>query len=89
MKATAGRPPGVESMLQLWNRNLAGDNRSSVTEAVINDVVHQSDINDRFLPYVKELRTYIPPPRSIVPMLRSGAITQAEFDSLKAKALAA
>lgn len=75
MKATAGRPPGIEQMLHLWNRGVA-------TEADVDAAVRQSDINDTYLPFVKELRKYFPPPRSIVPMLRANAITEAQARTL-------
>lgn len=75
MKATAGRPPGLEQMLHLWNRQVA-------TETDVDDAVRQSDINDHYLPFVKELRKYFPPPRSVVPMLRSGSITEAQARTL-------
>lgn len=72
MLATAGRPPGTEQMLHLWNRGVA-------TEADVDAAVRQSDINDHYLPFVKELKHYYPPPRSLVPMLRSKAITETQF----------
>jgi len=75
---TAGRPPGAEQMLSLWNR---GD----ATEADVDAAIAQSDIAPHFAPFVKQLRVYIPPPRSIVPMLRSGAITEAYAQTLFAE----
>jgi hypothetical protein len=75
LHATAGRPPGIEQMLHLWNRD----------EATIDDVtaaVLQSDINNTYLPFILKLREYHPPPRSIVPMLRNGAITEARARTL-------
>jgi hypothetical protein len=75
---TAGRPIGIEQMLHLWNRNAA-------IEQDVVDAVHQSDINDHYLKFVLELATYIPPPRSIVPMLRSGGIDEARARVLLAE----
>jgi hypothetical protein len=75
LRASAGRPPGTQEMLHLWNRN-------AVKESDVDDAVRQSDINDHYLPFVKELRWYVPPVRSIMAMLRSGAI-----DDTKATAL--
>lgn len=65
--ATAGRPPGIEQMLHLWNRGAAA-------EADVEQAIAQSDINPHYTPFVKELRWYVPPVRSIMPMLRAGAI---------------
>lgn len=67
--ATAGRPPGVEMVVQLWNRDLA-------TEADVDRTIRQSDINPDFADLVKATRWYQIPPRSIVPMLRAGGITE-------------
>lgn len=72
LKASAGRPLGLQEMLHLWNRQ-------KMTEADVDAGIRQSDINDTYLPFAKELRHYYPPPRSLVPMLRSGAITDAQF----------
>lgn len=73
--ATAGRPPGIEQMLHLLNRGAA----------TMNDVdaaVRQSDINDAYLPFVHELRWYVPPVRSVMAMLRANAITDAQATTL-------
>jgi hypothetical protein len=70
MKATAGRPYGIEQALQLLNRRVIDENR-------VRQVVAQSDVNPAFTDDILHLRVYLPPPRSIVPMLRSGAIDDA------------
>lgn len=67
MLATAGRPPGAEQMLGLVNRNL-------MSEETFGDAIRQSDIQNRWIPYLLELRRYLPPPRSIVSMLHHNAI---------------
>lgn len=80
--ASSGRPPGTMEMLDLWNKSAAGLITTTVDEAVVDAAIEQSDINDTFLPYVKELRHYFPPPRSVVPMLRAGAVTPAQASQL-------
>lgn len=82
LKRSAGRPPGIEQMLELRNRSNAGLTQTPVTDADVAAAVRQSDINDVFLPFVMELGHYFPPPRSIVPMLRAGGITEAEARQL-------
>lgn len=67
--ATAGRPPGAEGLLGLLNRGL-------IDEEMFGEAIRQSDIQDRWIPALLAERRYIPPPRSIVPMLRSGAVTE-------------
>lgn len=70
LRAAAGRPPGIEQMLHLRNR---GD----ATTADVTNAVRQSDINDDFLEFVLKLGVYVPPVRSVKPMLHSGAIDEA------------
>lgn len=67
LKATAGRPPGTMEMLSLYNRGL-------IDYPTFEAAVQQSDIQDRWTADLFELRRYLPPPRSIVAMVRSGAI---------------
>lgn len=82
MKAAAGRPPGIEQIIHLWNLQTSGVLATGVDEAFVDAAVEQSDINDHYLPAVKMLRHYFPPPRSIVPMLRSGGINEAQARQL-------
>lgn len=65
--ATAGRPPGAEGLLSLLNRGL-------ITEDDFHEAVRQSDIQNRWSDALLAERRYIPPVRSIIPMVRSGAI---------------
>lgn len=68
---SSGRPPGIMSMIGLWNRGLT-------TQAKVEQAVRQSDINVDYMAEVLNLRHYHLPPRSVIPMLRSGALTEAE-----------
>jgi len=77
MLAAAGRPYGIEQALHLLNRGV-------IDEARVRQVIAQSDINTTFTDDILQLRHYFPPPRSIVPMLRAGAITEAQARSLLA-----
>lgn len=77
MVATAGRPYGIEQGLHLLNRGV-------IDEARMRQVVAQSDVNPDYTDDILELRHYFPPPRSIVPMLRSGAITETQARQLLA-----
>lgn len=70
MKDSSGRPPGIMSMVGLWNRGYT-------SQAKVEQAVRQSDINPDYMAEVLALRWYHVPPRSIVPMLRSGSITEA------------
>lgn len=75
MRASSGRPPGIVEMIGLWNRGYT-------SQARVEAAVRQSDINDDYLAEVLNLRWYHVPPRSIVPMLRSGSITEARARQL-------
>lgn len=65
---SVGRPPGPMEVLDLWNRG-------ELDEAQVDDALKSSDIAPRFTPWVKRLRVYYPPVRSILPMLRAQAIS--------------
>lgn len=64
---TAGRPPGAEQMLHLWNRGL-------VDQAQVESAIRESNVKDKYIPQILELRRYLPPPRSVVAMIRQGVI---------------
>jgi hypothetical protein len=55
-------------MLHLWNRGL-------ITEEVVTQALRESDVKDKYIPDLLKLRVYLPPPRSIVAMIRQGAIS--------------
>jgi hypothetical protein len=65
---SVGRPPGPMEVLDLWNR-------TDIDETQVDDALKSSDLAPRFVPWVKQLRVYYPPVRSILPMLRAEAIT--------------
>lgn len=72
---TAGRPPGAEGLMQLYNRKL-------IDEQTFTEGIEQSDIQNRWIPELLEMRRYLPPPRTIVAMLHHGAITDAKATEL-------
>lgn len=78
LKATAGRPPGVMESLQLVNRGI-------IDEATFETIVQQSDVQDKWTPALLALRVYLPPVRSVVPMVRSGAISDDDARELLAQ----
>lgn len=70
--ASTGRPPGPMEVGTLFNRG-------KIDDAVASRMLAQSDLALAFQDSVKELWHYYPPPRSLVPMLRADAITDAQF----------
>jgi hypothetical protein len=79
--AAAGRPYGIEQALHLWNRGSV-DPTEGIDETEVRTVIAHSDVNPEFTDDILKLRWYIPPVRSIMPMLRSGAIDDARATTL-------
>jgi hypothetical protein len=73
--ASAGRPPGIEEMGRLLNRDI-------VTPEVFREAVDQSDIQDRWTDCLIALQRYIPPVRTIGTLLKSGAIDDGRATTL-------
>lgn len=67
MVASTGTAPGVQQVLHLRNRGEA-------TDADVADTIAQSNLNPRFAPLVEKLGEYWPPVRTVVALLRQGAI---------------
>lgn len=65
---TAGQPPGIQELIHLWNRG-------EITQETVEQALLESHYNNKYIPAILQFRRYLPPPRSIVPMMRSGAIT--------------
>ena len=79
LKATAGRPIGIEQAVHLWYHG-------EITDAELQQVVAQSDVNTDYLPMVKKSGIYFPPPRTIIALVRQGALTDAQASTLLAGA---
>lgn len=73
--ATTGRPLGLEQMLHLLNRQVMS--LDDVRQGIL-----QSDVNPAYTEWALELQHYYPPPRSVVPMLRDGAINETQARTL-------
>jgi hypothetical protein len=82
MLNSAGRPVSPEEMARLWRRAAGGEAGNNTTELDVDNAVAQSDINPQYTPFVKLASVYIPPVRSIMAILRSGAITDAQATAL-------
>lgn len=76
--ASAGRPIGIEQAAHLWKRGV-------ITEARLNQIVAQSDVNPDYLPEVKLTAIYHPPVRTVVALIRQGAVTEARGRQLLAE----
>lgn len=65
---TAGRPPGVFELGELVNRG-------ELSEDEWQQAIRESDIKNKYIPALMNLRFRIPPERSVVSMMRKGGIT--------------
>lgn len=71
MVQVAGRPPGVELMLELWNRG-------EVTEAEVKQALLESPVKNKWVPLIMKTRRRIPPQEQVRMMIKNGVITAAE-----------
>lgn len=71
MYETAGRPPGIVQMLTLLNRHQA-------TEAEVVAAIRESNVKNKYIGALLNLRWRIPPQRTIVSMIRHGVIPDAK-----------
>lgn len=65
---TAGEPIAPGQALDLWNRG-------KMTQAEVAQAIRESRIKDKYIPFVEQLRVYLPPVRTIVALLRQHAVT--------------
>jgi hypothetical protein len=68
---TAGSPPGVQQMLELWQRG-------AITESQVNQAIRESRLKPKYTEIVKRLARRLPPMDNIRMMVRDGAITPAQ-----------
>lgn len=72
---THGRPPGTEQMLELLNRGVA-------TEDEVRQSIRESDVKNKYVDHILQMRYRLPPERTVVSMLRHGVITRARGERL-------
>lgn len=65
---TAGRPPGVFELAELYNRG-------ELELADLEQAIRESDIKDKYVPAIVKLARKIPPMRSVVSAIHQGVIT--------------
>jgi len=69
--ATHGRPPGVVELGELVNRGEMSDDDWS-------QAVRESDIKDKYIPFLRALRRRLMPERTVVSAVRQGVLTADE-----------
>lgn len=68
---THGRPPGTMEMLHLWNRG-------EVTQADVEQSIRESDVKNKYIPALLQLRRQLMPQRTIVSAVRQGVLSPAD-----------
>ena len=86
---TAGNPPSLTELLELARRKIipwgnldpatksAGPGEISFAQGIF-----EGNTKDKWLPYYAKLGVYLPPPRTIVTLLRNGVITTEQAQTL-------
>jgi hypothetical protein len=69
--ATHGRPPGPTEMLSLYNRG-------QVSESDVVQAIRESDVKDKYIPSLLDLRRHLIPERTLVSAINKGALTPAQ-----------
>lgn len=64
---TAGSPPGIQEMLELWNRGIA-------TEGQVDQAIRESRVKNKYVPLIKAARRRLPPERTVVSMVHQGVL---------------
>lgn len=82
---TAGRPPAAGELGTLANRGIIpwgnldpATKQPNPSEISFAQGIYEGDTKDKWLPYYAQLAVYLPPPRTVVAMMRSGSLTPAQ-----------
>lgn len=68
---TAGNPPGVMQMIDLWRRG-------KMSEGEVKQGIRESRVKNKYIDHVVNLKRVLPAERQIVSMVTHGAITEQE-----------
>jgi hypothetical protein len=71
LRASAGRPPGTEQMLQLLNRGV-------IDEGTVVQSIRESDIKDKYIGAILEMRRHLMPERTVVSAIGKGVFSRDE-----------
>jgi len=79
---TAGNPPGVQTLIELTRRGLIPVDGVGPDVLSLQQGVYEGMTKDKWYPMVRELMVYLPPPRTVTALERSGSITPAQAQKL-------
>lgn len=74
----SGRPPGPELMGRMANRGIIGWTGTGPDETTFEQGIAESDVKPKWTDALRKIQEYVPPPRSVGALLKSGSITSAQ-----------
>lgn len=74
----AGRPPSPAEVARLVHRGIVPKLGVGADKTTFEQAVRESDLKDKWLEPLWQLSTYLPPPRTVVALLREGSLSDAE-----------
>lgn len=75
---TAGNPPGPMELIELARRGLIPIEGTGPQVLSLQQGIYEGMTKDKWYPAMRELMVYIPPPRTITALERSGSLTPAQ-----------
>lgn len=78
----AGRPPSLTELLELKRRKKITDMGLGPAETTFQQGIAEGDTKNKWLAHYLELAEYLPPPRTITTLLKTGSITDARAQEL-------
>lgn len=73
---TAGRPPGPEEVGRMANRGIVPWEGVGPDVVSFQQMIHESDLKNKWYEPLRQLQVYVPPPRLVAGLLKSGSITE-------------
>ena len=82
MYKSAGRPPGPQELATMWHRGIIPEGPAGGDNLTLAQGYKETDLKDKWYEKWRDALEYRPPPRTIVALLRAGAITDAQATTL-------
>ncbi len=82
MYKSAGRPPGPQELGLMWHRGIIPEGPEGGDALTLHQGFKETDLKDKWYEKWRDSLEYRPPPRTIVALLRSGSITDAQATDL-------
>lgn len=79
---TTGRPPAPQELITLFRRGLIPLSGTGPDALTVQQGIYEGDLKDKWWSLLSQLSEYLPPPRTITALTRSGAISSAEAATL-------